>query len=91
MFIAFIAKDKPGGLEVRKSNRAEHLAYLKSTSDLVAQAGPLLDENGEMSGSLVILNTEDMAEAEAWAAGDPFAKVGLFESTRLVPWNRVIG
>ena len=32
-----------------------------------------------------------MAEAEAWVAGDPYGKAGLFDSVELIPWNRVIG
>jgi uncharacterized protein YciI len=53
MFIALIAKDKPGHLDTRKANRDDHLAYIKSTG-VVAQAGPLLDGDGQMSGSLVV-------------------------------------
>lgn len=89
MFVAFIGKDKAGALDIRKANRDAHVAYLKSTK--VAQAGPFLDANGEMCGSLVILDVETIAEAETWAAADPYAKAGLFESTELQLWNRVIG
>jgi uncharacterized protein YciI len=90
MFIALIGKDKPGALEIRKANRDDHVAYLKSTG-VVAQAGPLLDNAGEMCGSLVILDVEDMAAAEAWAAADPYAQAGLFADVQLIAWNRVIG
>ncbi|WP_380055829.1 YciI family protein [Falsihalocynthiibacter sp. SS001] len=89
MFVALIAKDKPGALEVRKANRDAHVAYLKATG--VAQAGPFLDENGDMCGSLVILNVTTIAEAQEWADNDPYAKAGLFESVDLQLWNRVIG
>ncbi|MBA84167.1 YciI family protein [Thalassobius sp. S69A] len=90
MYIALIARDKPGALEIRKANRADHLAYIQETG-IVAQAGPLLDDAAQMCGSLVILDVEDMAQAEAWAAGDPYAKAGLFENVELIAWNRVIG
>jgi uncharacterized protein YciI len=90
MFIALIGKDKPGALEIRKANRDAHVAYLKSTG-VVAQAGPLLDDAGEMCGSLVILDVENMAAAEAWAAADPYAQAGLFADVQLIAWNRVIG
>jgi len=66
------------------------LAYLKS-SDAVAQAGPLLNAEGGMIGSLIILDVPDMAAAEDWAANDPYAKAGLFQSVTLTHWNRVIG
>lgn len=90
MLVALFAHDKPGALDVRKSNREAHLAYI-AESGVVSQAGPLLDANGEMCGSLVILDVADMAAAQAWADGDPFGQVGLFASVELVAWNKVIG
>lgn len=90
MLVALIARDKPGALPIRQENRPAHVEYLKA-SGAVSQAGPLLDEKGDMCGSLVILDVADMAEAEAWVAGDPYGKAGLFDKVELIPWNRVIG
>lgn len=90
MFYALMARDKAGALEIRKANRDAHLAYIKETG-VVAQAGPLLDGDGQMCGSLVILDVADQAAADQWAAGDPYAKAGLFDSVSISPWNRVIG
>ena len=90
MLIALKAKDKAGALQTRKDNRDAHLAYIKDTG-VVAQAGPLLDSAGEMCGSLVILDVEDMGAAESWAANDPYAKAGLFASVELIQWKKVIG
>ena len=90
MLVALIARDKAGALPVRMENRPAHVEYLKASS-AVQQAGPLLDANGEMCGSLIVLDVADMAEAETWAAGDPYGKAGLFDSVELIPWNRVIG
>lgn len=89
MKTALIAKDKPGALDIRKANRDAHVAYLKST-DAVEMAGPFLDENGEMCGSLIILNM-DIDAAREWAANDPYKKADLFQSVELIPWNKVIG
>ena len=89
MLIALIARDKPGALQTRTDNRDNHLAYIKETG-VVSQAGPLLDDGGDMCGSLVILDVEDMAAAEGWAENDPYAKAGLFESVELIPWKKVI-
>ncbi|MEP5155155.1 YciI family protein [Planktotalea sp.] len=88
MLIALMAKDKEGALQTRKDNREAHVAYLKETG--VSQAGPFLDANGDMCGSLIVLDVEDMAAAEAWAANDPYAKAGLFQSVELIQWNKVI-
>lgn len=88
MLIALIAKDKAGALQTRLDNRPAHVDYLKSTG-VVSQAGPLLDGE-DMIGSLVILDVEDMAAAQAWADNDPYAKAELFETVELIPWKKVI-
>ena len=89
MLIALIAHDKPGALALRMENRQAHLAYIEETG-VVAQAGPLLDAQGQMAGSLVVLDVPDMAAAETWAANDPYAKAGLFADVQLHAWKRVI-
>lgn len=90
MLVALTARDKPGALATRMENRPAHVAYLQETG-VVFMAGPLLDDEGEMCGSLIILDVADMTEAEAWAASDPYAKAGLFESVTLDPWKKVVG
>lgn len=90
MLVALIARDKPGALPIRQENRPAHVEYLKA-SRAVQQAGPLLDDGGEMCGSLIVLKVETMAEAEHWVADDPYGKAGLFDSVELIAWNRVIG
>ncbi|MBP0484302.1 YciI family protein [Sagittula salina] len=89
MLIALMAFDKPGALQVRKDNRDAHLAYIEATG-VVTQAGPLLDDAGEMAGSLVILDVADTAAAQDWANNDPYAKAGLFQSVTLRAWKKVI-
>jgi len=89
MLIALIARDKPGALQIRLDTRDAHVRYLKS-SGAVAQAGPLLDDAGQMCGSLVVLDVPDMDAARAWAAADPYADAGLFEHVELTAWNKVI-
>lgn len=90
MLFAIVCDDKPGALEIRKANRPDHVAYLKS-SGVVTQAGPFLDPAGEMVGSLVIIDVPDAAAAKAWADADPYAAAGLFANVSIRPWNRVIG
>ena len=89
MPFVLICRDRPGALQTRLDNRAAHLAYVDETG-VVSIAGPLI-RDGQMAGSLVILSVESRAEAEAWAAGDPYAKAGLFESVEIEEWKRVIG
>lgn len=86
---AVICRDKPGALQTRLDTRAAHLAYVRDTG-IVQMAGPLI-ESGEMRGSLLILEAPDLAAAQAWAAGDPYKAAGLFDSTQVMEWKKVIG
>ncbi len=90
MLVALMAWDKPGALQTRMENRKAHLAYVEKTG-IVVQAGPFLNDKDEMIGSLIILDVEELADAERWAKSDPYAEAGLFESVRLTKWKRVVG
>ncbi|MDG1936312.1 MAG: YciI family protein [Paracoccaceae bacterium] len=89
MIVALITKDKPNHLEVRTTNGLAHVDYLKS-SDQISHAGPLLSQNGQMIGSLIILKVANMEDAKDWTTHDPYAKAGLFQSVDLIAWNKVI-
>jgi uncharacterized protein YciI len=54
-------------------------------------AGPFLSAEGEMVGSLIILSVGSVDEAREWAANDPYAKAGLFQSVDVREWKKVIG
>lgn len=90
MRVALICTDKAGALQIRLDTRAAHLAYIAETG-VVEMAGPFLSPEGQMTGSLVVLNVATLAEAQAWAAGDPYAKAGLFESVTISEWKKVVG
>jgi hypothetical protein len=90
MRYALICLDRPNALQTRVENRPAHLDHLQ-TSGVVEQAGPFIDAAGQMCGSLIVLNVDSRAEAEAWAAADPYARAGLFASVMIQEWKRVIG
>ncbi len=90
MRVALICIDKPGALQTRLDNRPAHVEHLKS-SGVVELAGPFLDAEGRMNGSLIVLEVPDIEAAHAWAAADPYARAGLFESVAIRAWNKVIG
>lgn len=90
MRVALITRDKAGALQTRLDNRDAHLAYIESTG-VVEMAGPFLDADGAMCGSMIIMNVETLAAAQAWADNDPYAKAGLFEKVRIEEWKKVIG
>ena len=83
--------DKPGHLDVRKANREDHLAYIKGGfADRIVAAGPTLDPDMEgMNGSVFIIEFDSIEEAREFAANDPYAKAGLFESVVIRPFKKV--
>lgn len=81
--------DKPGSGGVRAANRAAHLAYLDGFARQLVIAGPLLSEDGQaMIGSLLLMEFADRVEAEAFTAGDPYRKAGLFQGVTVTPWRK---
>lgn len=89
MLYAIICQDKPGALQIRQDNRAAHLAYIEKTG-VVQLAGPFI-ENGQMTGSLVLIEADSLAQAQSWAANDPYKAADLFESVRVTEWKKVVG
>lgn len=85
-----VALDRPNSQTLRAANRQAHLDYADA-SGAVVMAGPFLDDDGAMTGSLLVLDLPDRAAAEAWAAGDPYAKAGLFETVTIRAWKKVRG
>ncbi|MEN8842087.1 MAG: YciI family protein [Octadecabacter sp.] len=90
MRVALITRDKADALQVRLDNRDAHLAYIEETG-VVEMAGPFLDAEGTMCGSMIIMNVDGLSDAYVWAENDPYAKAGLFEKVRIEEWKKVIG
>jgi hypothetical protein len=89
MLFAIICHDKPGHLHIRQANRAAHLAYIEATG-IVRMAGPFI-EDGQMTGSLIVLECDSLAAAQAWAAADPYRAADLFAQVSVTEWKKVIG
>jgi len=89
MLFAVICHDKPGALQTRLDNRAAHLAHIEATG-IVRLAGPFI-EAGQMCGSLIVLETDSLAAAQAWADADPYKAAGLFASVSVTEWKKVVG
>ena len=89
MYFVLMCKDKPDSLELRMATRPPHVEYLKDLEarGILKTAGPLLGDDEKPLGSLWIIEAADKQEAEALAAGDPYAKAGLFASVEIRAFN----
>ena len=75
--------------ELRAATRGEHLAYLEAALAHVVMAGPLLDDDGQPIGSMLLMDFPDRKAAVGFAAEDPYARAGLFASVAVTPWRQV--
>jgi len=82
--------DKPNALEQRLGAREAHIAYVRGSGQCKV-GGPFLDEAGEMVGSMLIIEADDLAAAKAFAAADPYAHAGVFESVDVRPFKLTLG
>jgi hypothetical protein len=70
---------------------AAHWAYELSIKDRILAAGSLRSDDGVTPiGSLLIVDAETRAEAEAIIAGDPATKAGLRGKITITRWNKAI-
>lgn len=89
MLYAITCTDKPGKLVLRMETRPAHLAHLQAHQSQLVLVGPLLDMEGKPCGSLLVIEAAHRETAEAFAAEDPYAKAGLFESVIVRPFRTV--
>lgn len=85
MHFAVFNEDKPDHTQLRADTRAAHLEYMAGFD--VRVGGPIHDAEGNMIGSCIILEAEDLAAAEAFVENDPYNRAGLFARTRVAPFT----
>ena len=84
-----LCHDKENSLALRKTTREMHLDYVANADDSVLLAGPLLNDDGDPEGSLLIISAENKTAAQHFADNDPYALVGLFERVDVRPYRIV--
>jgi uncharacterized protein YciI len=86
---AIQTKDKAGSEKIRSDNRVAHLEYLTKLEDLILAGSAITDDDGTGGhGGIIIIDTDDRAEAERFVAEDPFTKAGLFETATVTRWRK---
>ncbi len=87
MKFVIIGWDGPEGQTKRPIHRPSHLERLKKVQDQgkLICAGPFDDQ----AGSLIIIEANSLAEAEAFAREDPYVIEGIFERIEVHPFKQV--
>lgn len=78
--------DKEDGLETRMAARQDHLAWVGATG-MLRLGGPYLSDKGEMAGSLMIIEAEDIEAARQFNRDDPYTRAGLWQSVDVRPFR----
>lgn len=93
-----LGHDADGAGPARAAARPAHLARLQALAEAgrLKLAGPMprLDgvppAEGGVSGSLIVAAFDDLAAAQAWAAADPYADVGVYARVDVQPFLPVL-
>jgi uncharacterized protein YciI len=85
-----VALDKPGSAGLRAELRPAHIEHLTRHAAKLLAAGPMLAEDGTTPmGSMIVFDSDDRAEVEAFIQSDPYTKGALFEAVTVRPWRKV--
>jgi uncharacterized protein len=98
MWYTIIGTDHANSLDARKAARPAHLARLQQLQDdgrlLLAGPFPSIDAEDPgpagFSGSLIVAEFASLADAESWAAVDPYIEAGVYRETTVKPFRKVL-
>ena len=84
------AHDGDGMLERRMRVRPRHLENLGKIKGGILCAGGLLDENGRMKGSVLVMEFENRALLEEYLRSEPYLLEHVWEKVEVEPMNVVL-
>lgn len=98
MLYAIISEDVTDSLERRKKARPDHLARVEILKDqgrlIIAGPHPAIDNDDPadagFTGSLIVAEFGDLAEAQAWADADPYVTAGVYAKVTVKPFRKVL-
>ena len=84
------AYDGAGMLAKRMEVRPRHLEGMARLGSHVICAGGLLDEEGKMKGSALVMDFDDRNELDAYLASEPYVQEHVWEKIEVERMNVVI-
>ena len=84
------AYDGEGMLEKRMEVRPRHLEGMKALGRQIICAGGLLDEEGRMKGSALVMEFPDRAALDAYLANEPYVVEGVWQKVEVEMMNVVL-
>ena len=84
------AYDGPDMLEKRMEVRPHHLENMSRVRGKVLCAGGLLDDEGKMKGSVLVMDFDSREVLDEYLAGEPYIVEKVWQDVRVEPMNVVI-
>ncbi|MBO6055208.1 MAG: hypothetical protein J6P31_06765 [Oscillospiraceae bacterium] len=84
------AYDGDGMLEKRMEVRPRHLEGMRTLGRQIICAGGLLDEDGKMKGSVLVLDFPDRAALDDYLKHEPYVVEGVWQKIEIEVMNVVI-
>lgn len=79
------------GADRRAETRPAHLEWAAGLGPVLKMAGPLLSADGQMVGSVFLLEAESLEAARALHSQDPYTRAGVFGRVTLNETRWAIG
>ena len=84
------AYDGENQLEKRMEVRPRHLEGMKRLGKRIICAGGLLDDQGNMKGSALVLEFDDRAALDAYLQSEPYVVEGVWQKIEVETMNVVL-
>ncbi len=90
MQFVITAYDGKGMLEKRMEVRPKHLANMSQIKGKVLCAGGLLDEEGKMKGSVMVMEFADRETFDEYLKSEPYITEHIWEDVKVETMNVVL-
>ena len=84
------AYDGPDMLEKRMEVRPDHLEGMKALGKQIICVGGLLDDEGKMKGSVLVMEFPDRAALDNYLANEPYVVAGVWQKIEVETMNVVL-
>ena len=84
------AYDGDGMLEKRMEVRPRHLEDMKALGRQIICAGGLLDDEGRMKGSALVMEFENRAALDEYLKNEPYVAEGVWQKVEVEMMNVVL-
>ncbi len=90
MQFMIMAYDGENMLDKRMEVRPQHLEGMAKLGKHVVCAGGLLDDEGKLKGSALVVEFDDRAGVDEYLENEPYVQAGVWQKIEVEPMNVVI-